>query len=150
MSDLRCLAHEGPPAHAVHWAVMIAKLCGPGGVRTVIAENLLLKHQLVVLRRGRRRAPRLTLRDRLLCGFGALFLSPGRLRKIAIALRPSTFLTFHQGLVRGKYRRLFSSTPYPKKPGPKGPNKALIQAIVELTSRNPRFGCPRISTISPS
>src|SRR3954467_3352617 len=128
-------------------AVVIAKLSGPGGVRAVIAENLLLKQQLIVLRRGRRRAPRLTMSDRLLCGLGSLFLSPGRIHKLAIALRPSTLLAFHQALVRGKYRRLFSSTPCPRKPGPKGPSNALIQAIVELKSRNPRFGCPRIARI---
>ena len=131
----------------LHLAVMTAKLCGPGGVRAVIAENLLLKQQLIVLRRGRQRAPNLTLSDRLLCGFGSLFLSPGRIRKVAIAVRPSTLLAFHQALVRRKYRRLFSSTPCPKKPGPKGPSEALIQAIVELKSRNPRFGCPRIARI---
>ena len=85
--------------------------------------------------------------DRLLCGFGALFLSPGRIRKVAIGLRPSTLLTFHQALVRGKYRRLFSSSARPKKPGPKGPSESLIRAIVELKSRNPRFGCPRIARI---
>lgn len=56
-------------------------------------------------------------------------------------------LAFHQALVRGKYRRLFSSSPCPKKAGPKGPSEALIQAIVELKSRNPRFGCPRIACI---
>ena len=28
-------------------AVITAKLCGPGGVRAVIAENLLLKQQLI-------------------------------------------------------------------------------------------------------
>jgi transposase InsO family protein len=50
-------------------------------------------------------------------------------------------------LVRGKYRRLFSSRPCPKKRGPKGPDEALIGAIVELKSRNPRFGCPRIARI---
>jgi len=44
---------------------MTAKLCGLGGVRAVIAENLLLKQQLIVLRRARQRAPNLTLRDRL-------------------------------------------------------------------------------------
>ena len=44
-------------------------------------------------------------------------------------------------------RRLFSSMPCPKKPGPKGPDEALVQAIVELKSRNPRFGCPRIARI---
>ena len=73
-------------------AVTTAKRCGPGGVRSVIAEILLLKQQLIVLRRGRRRAPSLTLSDRLLCGFGSLFLSSGRIRKVAIALRPSTLV----------------------------------------------------------
>src|SRR5215831_20284127 len=131
----------------LHLTVMAAKLCGPGGVRAVIAENLMLKQQLIVLRRGRRRAPSLTLSDRLLCGFGSLFLSPGRIRKVAIALRPSTLLAFHQALVRRKYCRLFSSSHCPKKPGPKGPSEPLIQAIVELKSRNPRFGCPRIARI---
>src|ERR1700682_494048 len=72
----------------LHLAVMTAKLCGPGGVRAVITENLVLKQQLIVLRRRRQRVPSLTLTDRLLCGFGSLFLSPGRIRKLAIALRP--------------------------------------------------------------
>jgi hypothetical protein len=30
---------------------MTAKLCGPGGVRAMITENLVLKQQLLVLRR---------------------------------------------------------------------------------------------------
>src|ERR1700736_925218 len=131
----------------LHLAVMTAKLCGPGGVRAVIAENLLLKQQMIVLRRARHRAPNLTLSDRLLCGFGSLFLSPGRIRKVAIGVRPSPLLALHQALVRRKYRRLFSSSQCPKKPGPKGPSGALIQAIVELKSRNPRFGGPRIARI---
>jgi hypothetical protein len=50
-------------------------------------------------------------------------------------------------LVRRKYRLLFSSRPCPKKPGPKGPDEGVIRAIVELKSRNPRFGCPRIARI---
>src|SRR5713226_10706238 len=133
----------------LHLAVMTAKLCGPGGVRAVIAENLLLKQQLIVLGRARRRAPNLALTDRLICGLGSLFLSPGRIRKVAIGVRPSTLLAFHHALVRRKYRRLFSSSQCPEEPGPKGPSEALIQAIVELKSRNPRFGCPRIArTIS--
>jgi len=78
---------------------------------------------------------------------GSLFLSPGRIRKVAIGVRPSTLLAFHQALVRRKYRRLFSSSHGPKKPGPKGRSEPLIQAIVELKSRNPRFGCPRIARI---
>ena len=40
-----------------HLAVVMAKLCGSGGVRAVMAENLLLKQQLLVcagLASGRR------------------------------------------------------------------------------------------------
>ena len=46
----------------LHLAVVAAKLCGAGGVRAVMAENLLLKQQLIVLRRARKRAPSLTSR----------------------------------------------------------------------------------------
>ena len=49
--------------------------------------------------------------------------------------------------MRRKYRRLFSSTARPRRPGPKGQDDAVIRAIVELKSRNPRFGCPRIARI---
>ena len=115
-------------------------------MRAVIAENLLLKQQLIVLCRPRQRAPKLTTVD-LLCGFASLFLRPGRIRKVAIGLRPSTLLAFHRALVRRKYRHLFSSSHLPRTPGPKGPSDALVQAIVELKSRNPRFGCPRIARI---
>ena len=66
----------------LHLAVMTAKLCGPGGVRAVIAENLVLKQQLIVLRRCRKRAPNLMLSDRLLCGFGSLFLSRSEERRV--------------------------------------------------------------------
>ncbi|MFT5042540.1 MAG: putative transposase [Hyphomicrobiaceae bacterium] len=131
----------------IHLAVTVAKLLGPGGTRAVVAENLLLKKPLTVLRRSRRRAPNLTAFDRFVFGFEALFLAPRRLSKIAIALRPSTLLRFHDALVQRKYRRLFSSPNRPRKPGPKGPSEALIHAIVELKSRNPRFGCPRIALI---
>ena len=135
----------------LHLAVMTTKLCGSGGVRAVIAENLLLKQQLIVLRRARRRAPNLALNDRLICALGSLFLRPGRIRKVAIGVRPSTLLAFHQALVRRKHRRLFSASQCPKKPGPKGPSDALSQAIVELKSRNPRCATSKckLGTTSP-
>ena len=120
----------------LHLTVMTATLCGPGGVRAVIAENLLLKQQLIVLRRPRQRAPRLTASDRLLFGFGSLFLSPGRIRKVAIGVRPSTLLALHQALVRRKYRRLFSSSECPKKPGPKG-RPAPLEEGVRVPSSGP-------------
>ena len=120
----------------LHLAVVTAKLCGAGGVRAVMAENLLLKQQLIVLRRARKRAPNLTSSDRLLCGFWSIFLSPGRIRKAALALQPSTLLAFHQALVRRKYRRLFASKSCSKKAGPRGPSDALMQAIVERPPRS--------------
>jgi hypothetical protein len=49
-----------------------------------------IKHQLIVLCRGRRRAPNLTRSDRLLSGFGSLFPSPARIRKVAIAVPRGT------------------------------------------------------------
>jgi hypothetical protein len=38
-----------------------------------------------------------------------------------------------------------ASEPEPEDARTEGPRDALIQAIVELKSRNPRFGCPRIA-----
>ena len=44
-----------------------------------------------------------------------------------------------------QYRLLFSSRDRRRKPGPKGPSVELIAAIVELKSRNPKFGYVRIA-----
>jgi transposase InsO family protein len=110
----------------------------------VIAESLLLKHRLIVLNRARNRAPRPTAWDRLLFGIGAFWVAPNRLPKIAIGIRPSTLLRFHRALIQRKYRLLF--TPRTRqRPGPKGPSKELIAAILEMKRRNPRFGCPRMA-----
>src|SRR5262245_44667667 len=46
----------------LHLVIVIARLWGRGSVIAVIAENLLLKQQLIVLCRARRRAPDLTCR----------------------------------------------------------------------------------------
>ena len=53
----------------VHLLAGLAILLGTGGTRAVLAENILLKQQLLVLQRSRRRAPRLRTVDRLLFGF---------------------------------------------------------------------------------
>ena len=56
----------------------LAKLARPGGGRSVIAENLLLKQQLIIHSRSRQRAPNLTTQDRTLLGFLSLFSNPRR------------------------------------------------------------------------
>jgi len=122
----------------------IARLFGPGGSRAIIAENLLLKQQLLVHSRTRQRAPNLSVMDRTLFGFWTLFLSPRRIARSAILVKPSTLLRFHTALKKRKYRLLYSPCGGCK-PGPKGPSKEVITAIVEMKRRNPRFGCPRIA-----
>ena len=130
---------------AVHLFVTLAKLARPGGVRSVIAESLLLKHQLIVSRRSRRRAPPLTTLDRFVLGLTTLFVRPRRVAKLAAILKPATLLRFHKALVDRKYRRLFSSVATRRKPGPKGPTEEIVAAILEMKFRNPRFGNQRIA-----
>ncbi len=92
----------------VHLLVKIAQLMKPGGARAIIAENLLLKQQLLVANRSRQRAPRLSALDRLLFGFWSLFLSTRRIIRTAVILKPSTLLRFHATLVQRKYHRLYT------------------------------------------
>jgi hypothetical protein len=127
-----------------HLLATVVRVAVPGGVRAVIVESLLLKHQLLVLSRSRKRASRLTPWDRLLFGVSVFLISPKRLPKVAIGIRPSTLLRFHRALIQRKYRLLFTSAAR-RRPGPKGPSKELIAAILEMKRRNPRFGCPRIA-----
>jgi transposase InsO family protein len=122
----------------------LAKLLSPGGSRAVIAENLLLKQQLIIHSRSRQRAPNLTTQDRTVLGFLSLFLNPRRLVRTAIIIKPSTLLSFHNAMKKRKYRRLYCPRGG-RKPGPKGPSSEVIKAIVEMKQRNPRYGCPRIA-----
>ena len=140
----------GPPVRdllilAIHVLVTFLKLLRPGGLRAVVAESLLLKHQILISNRSRRRAPNLTTLDRALLGLATLFVSPRRIPKLGALIKPATLFKFHQALVERKYRLLFSSRYRRRKPGPKSPSAELIAAIVELKRRNPRFGCVRIA-----
>jgi hypothetical protein len=40
----------------VHLVVTFVRLARPGGIRSVVAESVLVKHQLLILNRSRRRA----------------------------------------------------------------------------------------------
>ena len=60
----------------LHLLTTIAKLLGPGGAKAVVADSLLMKQQLLVVNRSRRRAPNLSALDRCLFGFCSLFLDP--------------------------------------------------------------------------
>jgi putative transposase len=128
----------------LHLLTTVGRLAGPGGVRAVVAESVLVKHQLLILNRSRKRAPNLRTADRVVAGLCALFMRPGRLIRSAIVFKPSTLLNLHHALIQRKYRRLFSSS-RPTKPGPKGPTQEVIAAVIEMKQRNPSRGCPRIA-----
>jgi putative transposase len=99
---------------------------------------------MLIMKRARRRAPHLTSWDRLALGVCTLLVSPRRRRKMAVILKPSTLLSFHQALVKRKYRLLYRPRKR-RRPGPKGPSRELIAAVVEMKQRNPRLGCRKIA-----
>src|SRR2546425_12209766 len=128
----------------VHLIATVVRLARSGGLRAVVAESVLVRHQLLILNRGRKRAPNLHVFDRIIAGLCTLLMRPARVVRSAIVLKPSTLLHFHHVLIKRKYRLLFS----PKRrsqPGPKGPSQELIAAVVEMKRRNPTWGCPRIA-----
>ena len=126
----------------VHLVWITLRLLSPGGARAVVAESVLLRHQLLILNRSRERAPNLKPGDRLIAGLCMHMIRPARLLRAAVVLKPSTLMGFDRALAKGECRRLFA----PKRrgaPGPKGPSPEPADAILEMKRRNPRFGCQR-------
>ena len=58
----------------IHLVVVLIRLARPGGVRAVVAENLIMKQQLLVLARTRRRAPNLLPLERFVLGLCTLYV----------------------------------------------------------------------------
>ena len=128
----------------LHLIVTVVRLARPGGLRSVVAESILAKNQLLILSRGRKRAPNLRASDRIIAGLCTLFIRRVRVFRSAIVLKPSTLLRLHDLLRKRKYRMLF--TPKDRRmPGPKGPSQDLINAIVAMKQRNPTWGCPHLA-----
>src|SRR6516165_415387 len=128
----------------LHVIVILFRLARPSGLRSVVAESVLMRHQVLILNRYRKRAPNLRTSDRIIAGLCSLLMRPARVLRSALVLKPSTLLHFHKMLTKQKYRLLFS----PKgrsRPGPKGPLKEWIDAVVEMKRRNPTWGCKRIA-----
>ena len=95
----------------IHFIATLARLLGPGGVRSIVAESLIVKHQLLIVNRSRQRSPNLCTSDRILAGLIALLVRPTRLLRSAIVLKPSTLLAIHKAMSKGKYWMLFSPPP---------------------------------------
>ena len=113
------------------YIVLYLRLFSPSGMRSVAAENMVIRQQLITLSRSQKRAPRLTFFEKITFGLLVSMISAKRLAKIAITLKPATLLKFHKALVNRKYRLLFSNKSS-KKPGPKGPDEKVIHLIIEM------------------
>ena len=115
----------------IHLLTTLAKLLGPGGAKAIIADSLLMKQQLLVINRSRKRAPNLSVTDRFLLGFWSLFLSPHHILRAAVIIKPSTLLKLHEALKKHKYRLLFSA----RKKGNPGPKGRMVQILERILSR---------------
>jgi hypothetical protein len=73
----------------IHVIVTLSRLCGPGRIRSVAAESVLIKQQLLIPNRSRKRAPNLRVCDRFVAGLCSLFMNPTRLIHFAIVLKIS-------------------------------------------------------------
>jgi hypothetical protein len=77
----------------LHLLATVARLAGPGGARSVVAESVLVKQQLLILNRSRKRCPNLRLSDRMVAGVVCLLMGPGRLIRSAIVFKPDACFT---------------------------------------------------------
>ena len=91
----------------IHLVAVLARLLGSGGVRGLVAENVPIKQQLLILSRTRQRALNLSSLERFVLSLCTLFVAPRRIPKVAVGVTTSTLLKLHQCLVCRKYRALF-------------------------------------------
>lgn len=108
---------------------------GGDRIAALEVENLVLRHQLVVLRRTAKRPP-LGRRDRVLLAAASRLLP--RERWGVFVVSPKTLVRWHRELVRRKwsYRRRRLGRP---------PLDPMVRELVlRLGRENPRWGCVRI------
>ncbi len=68
----------------VHLLITLFTLLKAGGAKTIASENLILRQQLIVVQRARKRAPNLKTSDRFIFGLLCALINVNRLRKISI------------------------------------------------------------------
>jgi putative transposase len=103
--------------------------------RDLIIESAVLRHQINILRRGKKR-PRLGVTDRLKLLLGALLL-PAWCRAIAI-MQPDTLLRWH----RAGFRLFWRLRSRPRRGSPLA--KETIDLIRDMARRGRLWGAERI------
>ena len=88
----------------VHLLITLFTILKPGDIKAIASENIMLRQQLILVQRKRKRAPSLTTSNRFVFGLLAFLIAPNRLRKIAIIVKPPTLLKLYKALVNRKYQ----------------------------------------------
>ena len=109
--------------------------CRDRAVEQVRLENLVLRHEVAILRRQVKR-PVYRMTDRLLLAAASRILP--RERWSAFLVRPETLLRWHKRLVAHKWTR-----PH-RRPGRPALDPEIRRLIVRLAKENPRWGYMRI------
>jgi hypothetical protein len=123
----------------VHLIVTLARLARPGGLRSVVAKSVLVRHQLLILNRGCKRAPNLRATDRIIAGLRTLFMRPARVLRSAIVVKPSTLLP--QCAAPAKVPHVVFAQA-PPSAWPEGTQQGPHQGVVAMKRRNRGWGCP--------
>src|SRR3984957_3805715 len=125
----------------IHFIATLARLLGPGGARSLVAESLLLKQSTpdpeslpATSAESVRVGPDLCR----LAGALAAAHSPASICHCAEALDPARPSPSH---VQEKVPHAVLPQS-PSQARPEGPSAELINAGVEMKQRNPRWGCP--------
>ena len=77
----------------LHLLATIVRFAGPGGARSVVAESVLVKYQLLILSRSRKSSPNIRPSDRVVAVLCALLMRPGRFIRSEIVFKPSMLST---------------------------------------------------------
>ncbi len=112
----------------------LLKIKKQGGTKALVAENICLRQQLIILNKNRQRSPNLTHLDRLVFAISAELINAKRLSRLAILLKPATLIKIHKAFAMKKYKKLFSNKNL-KKPGRKGQSQDIINLVLEFKKR---------------
>jgi transposase InsO family protein len=115
-------------------ALLRASICARADL---VAENLLLRHQLAVLTRPTRRRPRLCARDKLVWLLARLARHDWRQHLVLV--RPETVIRWH-----GRGWRLFWRWRSRGPPGRPRVSAEVRDLIARMARENPRWGAERI------